>query len=1097
MPSISIQDLTAGEGEGFVDVVVRLSEAATGAVSVKYATADWIARGDRDTNYDYRITSGTLTFAAGETSKSVRILLNGSARGENDGAYDQQPERFKLVLSDPSNATLAGEGYAWITLISNDTLRDNPELHVRDLVVDEAAGQARFTVTLGRLDGQAANNPVTVRYATVDGSAQAGSDYTATGGMLTFQPGESVKTVSVPLLNDGVAEADEQFSLVLSDPTTGVIVRGRADGTIGANDTAATARPRIAAGELTVGEGERFADVVVTLSAPGTSRVTVKYATETWIARGDRDTNYDYTNLSGTLSFEPGETTKVVRIDLNDAARGENDGNYDQQPERFKFVLSDPSNATLAGEGYAWITLISNDTVLDNPELHVRDLVVDEAAGLARFIVTLGRLDGQAANNPVTVRYATADGSAQAGSDYTATSGTLTFLPGESVKTVTVPLLNDSVAEGAEQFSLVLSEPTTGVIVRGRADVTIGANGAVAVPQPRIAVGELVVGEGDRFADVVVSLSAPGTSRVTVKYATADWIARGDRDTNYDFTQLSGTLSFDPGETTKVVRIDLNDAARGENDGNYDQQPERFKFVLSDPSNATLAGEGYGWVTLISNDTLLDNPELHVRDAIVDETAGEARFVVTLGRLEGQAANNPVTVRYATADATAKAGVDYTATSGVLTFLPGESVKTVTVPVARDGLAERLETFRFELSDASTGLIGDGRAAALIASGTAGSVAQPTLSTMPTFASEADGFVDVMVWLDAASTATVKVNYATQAGQATTQDFKPLSGTLTFLPGEVMKTVRIDVFGDDDVEGMEEFRLVLSSPANALLPAANASARIGILDAQIGSAKAYVNGAGNDEYHVTSADDMIIELPYFGGRDTVHASLDYTLPDFVETLVLAHPTVLQGTGNAQDNQFVGNASNNRIDGKAGIDTMVYAGPRAAYAVSGSGDGRTVTGAGDGTDTLVSVERLRFADTVLASDTSPGGQAYAVYALLNAAFDAAPSKAELSRWTAELALLEGDTLGLAQQIINHYAPGVGNDALVAHLWATVVEAPLSATDLAAFVALIDNGTYSQASLYEMAAMHALNTAEMAAVVGTVVELDPGYFAALGM
>ena len=91
----------------------------------------------------------------------------------------------------------------------------------------------------------------------------------------------------------------------------------------------------------------------------------------------------------------------------------------------------------------------------------------------------------------------------------------------------------------------------------------------------------------------------------------------------------------------------------------------------------------------------------------------------------------------------------------------------------------------------------------------------------------------------------------------------------------------------------------------------------------------------------------------------------------------------------------------------------------------------------------------------------------------------------------------DTLGLAQQIINHYAPGVGNDALVAHLWATVVEASLSAADLASFVALIDNGTYSQASLYEMAAMHPLNTSEIAAIVGTVVEIDPGYFAALGM
>ena len=150
---------------------------------------------------------------------------------------------------------------------------------------------------------------------------------------------------------------------------------------------------------------------------------------------------------------------------------------------------------------------------------------------------------------------------------------------------------------------------------------------------------------------------------------------------------------------------------------------------------------------------------------------------------------------------------------------------------------------------------------------------------------------------------------------------------------------------------------------------------------------------------------------------------------------------------------------------------------------------------DGVDTLISVERLRFADVVRAFDTTPGGNSYGAMAMLNAAFNAVPNTDLLSRWTAQLDQL-GNLRDLAQAMINDYAPGVSNADLVAHLWGTIIETQPSPRDLADVIALIDNGTFTQASLVEFVATHPLNTEEIVHLVGQPVMLDPTYFAMPG-
>ncbi|WP_040308716.1 Calx-beta domain-containing protein, partial [Asticcacaulis biprosthecium] len=177
------------------------------------------------------------------------------------------------------------------------------------------------------------------------------------------------------------------------------------------------------------------------------------------------------------------------------------------------------------------------------PVVSISDFVIDEAAGEASFVIILDRPSGLV----VSLNYATQDGGAVAGSDYTAVSGSLNFAPGQTVHTVKVPLTNDTVTEGSEAFNLVISNLVNATTLDAVGTAVIGANDATPSIKPNILVDDVVVGEGQDFVDFIVRLDAPGTSAVTVNWETNSQTASIN-----DYTSLSGYLTFSPGETIKT-----------------------------------------------------------------------------------------------------------------------------------------------------------------------------------------------------------------------------------------------------------------------------------------------------------------------------------------------------------------------------------------------------------------------------------------------------------------------------------------------------------------------------------------------------------------
>jgi len=229
VPTLSISDVSVAEGNAGTSTAtftVGLSTAASGSVTVNYATAN----GTATAGSDFAAGSGVLTFAPGQITTTATIAINGDVTVEPN-------ENFLVNLGSPVGATIAdGQGQGTIV---NDDLAPVPTMSVDDVSVTEGnagASTATFTVNLST----AASGPVTVNYATANGTAEAGSDYVAGSGTLTFAAGQITRTVIVVINGDTAAEPNETFVVNLSSPVGATMADGQGQGTIVNDDALAS-----------------------------------------------------------------------------------------------------------------------------------------------------------------------------------------------------------------------------------------------------------------------------------------------------------------------------------------------------------------------------------------------------------------------------------------------------------------------------------------------------------------------------------------------------------------------------------------------------------------------------------------------------------------------------------------------------------------------------------------------------------------------------------------------------------------------------------------------------------------------------------------
>lgn len=757
--------------EGNVDTtfIVTLSTASGRAVSVDYATSDVTAIAPGD----YQAISGTLTIPAGNTTANIPVVIKQDTLYETD-------ETFSLTLTNAPNANIT-DGQKSATILNDDP---KPAVVINDITVDEGAGTVTLTASIASPSGLDAS----VNYATANGTAISSEDYQATNGTLTIPAGSTSGSIVVDITEDLFDEVDESFFVNLTVPVNATIADPQARVTIQDNDEP----PSFSIDNPNRNEGSGSITFAVTLSSTSNLVISVTYATsdDTAVAPGD------YIAKSGTLIFPPGTTSQNIVVTLVDDS-------LDEDPESFFVTLSNPQNAGITdgiGEG----GIADNDP---SPNLSVNDpAAVPESATSVSFTVQLSAVSGRT----VTVDYMTHDGAGANGAvapgDYTGASGTLTFSPGTTSRTVTVMLNDDTIDEpDNETFTLDLSGASGAGISDAQGVATIQDNDA----PPNVLIYDTSANEGDGNASFVVALSSPSSRSITVNYATSNDTATAPAD----YTAQSGQqLIFSAGTTIQNVQVVLIDDAIDENN-------EGFFVNLSSATNANITdGQGYG--TIIDDDAA---PQITIDNVIVNEDIGTTTFTVDLSAASGL----NVSVDYTTANGTAIAPGDYTLNTGTLSFSAGTTSRTISVAIINDSIDETDETFFVNLSSPVNATISDGQG-----NGTILDNDGPTMNIVSSIVvSETIGGITntakFTVTLSAISVQDIHVNYATSNGSAHAgTDYVATSGTLTFSAGVTTRVISVPLIKRTGGPTSRSFNLDLSNVDHATLGTSHSTCTI-------------------------------------------------------------------------------------------------------------------------------------------------------------------------------------------------------------------------------------------------------------------------------
>ncbi|SFK40113.1 cellulase family glycosylhydrolase [Falsiroseomonas stagni] len=693
LPTVSVGDVLAWEHDGAARFVLTLSKASATPVTVTFATANDTALA----RSDYRAATGSITFAAGETSKVVSV-------GLVDNATREQAERFLLNLTGATGATIAdGQGIA--TIEDDDIAR----FSVADASVTEGNAGTRvmtFAVSLSK----AQDVVVSTRFQTADGPALAGSDYVARSGTLSFQPGELSKTIRITINGDTQVEADESFLLRLTNPVRAAYSDAEATGTIINNDL-----PRITVADAAaVVEGDPFAGLAPpegVLSTRGGSIVdaqgnAVQLAAVNWFGLE-------------TSTFSPhGLGTRNWRDMM------------DQILETGFNAIRLPFSAQAVQEGGTpnGINWNLNPDLVGLTPLQIMDRIVDYAGEIGlRIILDHHRsAAGNGANGnglwydgrftearcidmweDLAVRYR---GSAVVGADLHNEPHNVAW---------------NAWAGAAERAgnAVLAANPDWLVLVEGVGDHNgsyywWGGNlmGAAERPVQLNVANKLVYSPHDY----------PNSVYAQPFFQGPDFPANlpGLFDKMWGYLWREGTAPVLMGEFGSRL-VDPKDQAWADKliaylSGDVDADGDKdiagpaasFAWWSWNPNSGDTGGIlADDWETVLTTKTDRLAPIMPG----VAEAPAEAVFLVSLS----QAAAAPVSVNWRTRPGTA-AESDFVAATGVLTFAPGETVKRIAVALRPDEAGEGTETFELELSQARGATIGDGIGVATILDDDAG-----------------------------------------------------------------------------------------------------------------------------------------------------------------------------------------------------------------------------------------------------------------------------------------------------------------------------------------------------------------------------------------
>ena len=690
--AVTVANPSAAEGSPITFTVTLPAAAPTGGISVPYSFADGrgipsdpayaVAAGAAGgTGADYANDTGSVAIAQGDTTGTFTVAT------ADDSTYEGE-HYFTVTLGTPTaqgGETAPGlhpTHKTAVGIITDDA--DRPVFGFSPATA--TAGEGDGTIDVAVTKTGATLVPASVYWTTADGTGASGAahpgDYIADAGYLQFAAGDTSKTVTVDIVDDGAGESAESFKVQLSQPSDARI-GSASEATITLNDDDGGAvSVELSAATFEVAEGES-AVVGVVLSGARSVDTTVQLAS----ARGTAAPGADFTAGPYSVTVPAGSTTASVMIATVD------DSVLESSDETFTVSIAEeslPAGVTAGSVKQARVTIVDDEYTFSFAQ---RSYAVDERAGEVLMLALLSRALGE----DVEVHFTFGDGTAQAGTDFTAVHGStdkITIPAGERRVLLRVPITADTTSSSNKQFSVTpVPEhlPTGQTASQGRTAVIIRDN-ASSDERVDLSLSSTTVAEGSAVTLTATLPAAASGGDVTVPVATvtgseaaaADYVLGG---------ATAGTIVIPDGQTQGSIRLTAVADRTAENRSHPGEELLLLQAGTSGLSSGYLPGR-------VAAADITDTAAVPVSLSVsasgaVTEGGGPLTVTATLAAANdtGSAVEIPIEVR--PAGTTAQAG-DYTVAS-TISIPNGQRAGTASFAVNDDSTEEDAETVVVQL----------------------------------------------------------------------------------------------------------------------------------------------------------------------------------------------------------------------------------------------------------------------------------------------------------------------------------------------------------------------------------------------------------------
>ncbi len=633
---------------------------------------------------DYTPTlAGTATIPIGSSFTDVTIA-------PVDDAIFEGSETAILTLVDTAiyDLGVAGTETATVTIADNDA-QPTVTLGLSGSPFSENGGIATVTATL--------SNPST-QDITVDlgftGTAINGTDYNPSASTIAIAAGNTTGTISLTGINDTVFRGDRTAIVDIIDVTNGTESGTQQVTATLADDEAPSFSIAPTNASQTEGNtGTKAFTFTISRTSNTAGSNSVNWAVTGSGINPANAADFGTAFPTGTVSFTPGQTSKVVTVNVKGDAIAEPD-------EGFSVTLSNPTNNAVIATGSATGTILNDDTSLAiaaDPSA----VQAEGNSGGTAFTFTVTRSGNTTGST--NVNWAVTGGTTNPtnAADFVGNAlpkGIVSFAAGETSKTVAVNVNGDTTFEPNENFDVTLSTPTGGAtITNAKATGTIQNDDSVNLAIAPTNVVQAEGNTGNKPYTFTVTRSGDTTGTTSVKWAVAGSGANPANVADFGTTLPSGTLNFTAGQTSQVITVNVKGDILLESD-------ENFTVNLSAPTPGTTLAAASATGTILNDDTV---PTFAIAATNANQTEGNSgnkAFTFTVTRTGDTTGANNVnwTVSGISADSTDFGG---TLASDILSFTAGQTSKVITVNVSGDAVVEPNETFLVTLSNATNGAI--------------------------------------------------------------------------------------------------------------------------------------------------------------------------------------------------------------------------------------------------------------------------------------------------------------------------------------------------------------------------------------------------------